>query len=553
MKRHFLFTQEKRIVSIAAVFLCAVLSSLSYALQESTGPGGSNAQAVHALGYEGLNVNIGFISQDNLRVSHEAFYEKDLNGLPTGPQHAFVHDPLGFGINATSHDTRMAGIIVSNGGQNEPNQIGVAPKADLHNIRVVSGGSISTNNIQDALTELITVYNCKVIVTGIALTTEGDGQDAIWSKIYDYYAQTYDVIFANAAGNYSSSYPAITHVTVFGDGYNGITTAGFINTGSTAVYDKVGSLSLSGQTVDGRNKPDVGAPSPYQTVPSDVNDFSWAAVPGSTQGYTSYAVPHTAGVAALLLDYADDTAEPNDERSEVIKAVMVNSTFPNIIDKTGAPTTGLTWQADRGYGRLDALRAYETLSAPRIAPGDPATTELKGWGYESIKKNIVHTFEITGKKNQRLVMTVTWHRKLNASYVEESTRFFIDVEILALPGGSLVASQAAGPDNLIKIDTLLPDDGEYQIVIKNAPQNTPLRNYAVSFELLDPLEADFNIDYVVNDLDFIDFVSYWLNTGCVDPVPCYLYDLIDNDSIDLGDFSIFTQQWMDYDSRYYTP
>jgi hypothetical protein len=410
MKKHFLFAQEKQRVSVATVLFCAFMSAFSFALQESTGPGGSNAQAVHALGYEGLNINIGFISRDNLRVDHEAFYEKDPNGLPTGTQHAFVHDTLGFGINPTDHDTQMAGIIVSNGGQSYPDQIGVAPKADLHNIRVASGDSIFTNDIETALTELIMVHNCKVIVTGIALPVDGNGQ-SIWSRIYDYYAQTYDVVFATAAGNYSSSsYPDITTVNAFGDAYNGITTAGLITTPWTDIYDydKVGSLSLPGPTTDeaGRNKPEVAAPSSNQVVPSDLNDTDWETVPGAIQGFTSYAVPHTAGIAALLLDYAEDTADPDDDRSEVTKAVMVNSTFPNIIDITGTPTTGLNWQLDRGYGRLDALRAYETLSAPRIINGDSATSELKGWGYDSIKK-IMFTPLIS-----RVKKTSDWSRPL---------------------------------------------------------------------------------------------------------------------------------------------
>jgi hypothetical protein len=556
MKRHFLFPQEKHVFCRVMVFACILLSACAFGLQESTGPNGSNVQAVHALGYEGLNINIGFISQDNLLVSHEAFYEKDQNGLPTGPQHAFVHDPLGFGINATSHDTELAGIIVSNGGENYPDQVGVAPKADLHNVRVVSGGTISTDSIQDALTKLITVYNCKVIVTGIALLTEGDGQDAIWSKIYDYYAQVYNVTFANAAGNYNSSYPAITHVTVFGDGYNGITTAGLINTDSTAVYDKVGSLSLSGGTVDGRNKPDVGAPSPNQTVPSSASDTSWTTAVGTTQGYTSWAVPHTAGVAALLLNYADSTtAEADDGHSEVIKAVMVNSTFPNIISKTGTATTGLTWQADRGYGRLDAMRAFEILSAERVvANNSTATQQQKGWAFESIRRNQPHTYTITGQKNQRLVATVTWHRKLNSSFVEETPRFYVDLEVISLSSGSTVISKTAGLDNLIKIDVLLDQDGQYQIVIDNAPQFPDYRDYAMAFELLDPLEADFNIDYVVNDLDMVDFVPHWLDTDCNNPIqPCYPYNLSGSDPIDLSDFSIFAQKWLTYDSRYYSP
>src|SRR5690606_907585 len=118
-------------------------------------------------------------------------------------------------------------------------------------------------------------------------------------------------------------------------------------------------------------KPDICAPSGNQTVPSYISDTAWAAATGTTQGFTSYAVPHTAGVAAVLLSYTDSTPITNDGRNEVIKAVIVNSAFANIRDKAGNPTIAPAdadwpWQTDRGYGRLDALRAFETLSAPQI-------------------------------------------------------------------------------------------------------------------------------------------------------------------------------------------
>ena len=64
-------------------------------------------------------------------------------------------------------------------------------------------------------------------MTGIQLPPT---MDPNWSRMYDYYAEHYDVVFANAAGN---SYPNDSNISVFGDGYNGITTGGLAepNTG----------------------------------------------------------------------------------------------------------------------------------------------------------------------------------------------------------------------------------------------------------------------------------------------------------------------------------
>ena len=96
--------------------------------------------------------------------------------------------------------------------------------------------------------------------------------------------------------------------------------------------------------------------------------------------------------------------------------------------------------------------------------------------------------------------------------------------------------------------------GNYEIRVVNQSA-TESAGYALAFELLDPLEADFNVDYVVNDLDLVDFAPYWLNSDCQNPnQPCYDYNLNVNDaSINLSDFSIFAQQWLTYDNRYYTP
>lgn len=542
--------------------VCVLGYSDVFALTGSTGPGGSNAQAVHALGYEGQNINIGFISIDNLLVTHEAFYEKDLNGLPTGQQHAFVHDTLGVGINATTHDTQMAGIIVSNGGQNEPNQIGVAPKANLHNVRVASGGSITTDSIQKALTELITVYNCKVIVTGFAFQSSSslvpDGQ-SIWSKIYDYYAQTHDVVFANAAGNFEA------RVNVFGDAYNGITTGGLFEN-ADHVYQQVGAIkgsgSNSGPTIDGRKKPEIVCPSQNQWTPKADNNSSWGYPPSyyHDRGQTSWAVPHTAGVAAILLSYANISPETMDGRNEVIRAVIVNSTFPNIRNKSGQLTYPAlpenVWNTDRGYGRLDALRAYNILSQPKVAT-EPNIIQSAGWAYQSIGSNQQHTYRIYGYKNDRLTLTLTWHRAVtfdpnNSTYADEPTpKLNLDLSI-SDPNGNSIFSDAGAPNNLRKADNLLPMNGFYEVRVTNTTAKAG-RYYGMAFELLEPLEGDFDTNYVVNTKDFAAMALYWLADDCTGTEQaCYWLDLDADGKIDLADMAIFSADWLTTDPRYYT-
>jgi len=191
-----------------------VLMPKVYGLAGSTGPDGSNAQGVHGLGETGEGVNVGVVSLRNTRITHEAF--KDPNGV----SHAFSYDFTGDGIAITDHDTYMAGIVASRGGASYPNEIGVAPGANIHSARIADDNSNMTNIfLTDALDELIIVQNCRVISTGFQSVLIPDG-DSAWTKIYDYYACEYDVVFANASGNNA---PAVT---VVGDAYNGITTGG---------------------------------------------------------------------------------------------------------------------------------------------------------------------------------------------------------------------------------------------------------------------------------------------------------------------------------------
>jgi hypothetical protein len=518
----------------------AVFCGNAYALQGSTAANGSNAKAVHDLGITGEGINIGFIAGGNVLATHRAF--QDSNGI----SHAINHDVGGIGFIYNFHDTPMSGIIISRGTSNHPNDVGVAPDAFVHCVRITS--LLSQSGYQSAFSELINQQSCRVIVTGVQVPYDPnypppDGESNN-TKLYDYYADMCDVVFANAAGNNYSN------ITIFGDCYNGITTGGleepFVDN-----YYRVGDITNPGPTIDGRKKPEVMAPSTNQVAPGytssgDSNNY-WYTIPGD--GATSWAVPHTAGIAALLLEYANQSAEPNDGHNEVIKAVIVNSTFPNIQNRAGNPTypadPNKTWHFQRGYGRVDALRAFETLSADRIIRNTTVTVPV-GWAYENIDSNQTHEYRFAGTKNERFIFTVTWNRKIDkhgSNYDVNLPLFNLDVTVKN-PSGDTVFSETDDVNNLQKVELILPADGNYTVLLKNTTSKS--RDYGLAFEILPPLTGDFNIDYVVDWSDLSRIALDWLTA---EPDT----DIIPDGIVNWLDFAEFADNWLKIEPKYYNP
>ena len=313
MKRHFLFSTERRVLCLAMVFVRALLPTLCFALQVSTGPNGSNVQAVHDLGYTGQGVSVGLISQDHARLTHEAFAGINSNNwYDATDQNNYV---------LSSHDTAVGGIICSRGSTAYPNDKGASPAAELFSVKVTRlDGEFYVSTIpwmDDALSYLLD-QQCGVVVTAIQLGGLPADGSSDWSLIYDYYAYEYNLIFATAAGNGQSD------ITVFGDTFNSITTGGLI-IDANDIYYQVGNTSNPGPTADGRQKTDITAPAENQWTPNAGSDTSWSNASPSSNGQTSWSVPHTGGVSATLLSYANASPELNDNQNEVIKAVIVNS------------------------------------------------------------------------------------------------------------------------------------------------------------------------------------------------------------------------------------
>ena len=530
-----------------AIWSCNALVPQAFGLKESTGAGGSNAIAVHQFGETGNEVNVGLILFRNVRTTHRAFL--DDGNMP----HAFNYDFTGDGILPINHDTQLAGIISSRGDSAHPNDIGVAPGADIHCARVINDSNgISDLWLANALNELITTRQCRVIVTGfeiIGTNVTADGQSD-WTLLYDYYAYHNNVIFANGAGNENS------YVAIFGDAYNGITTGGLRlnDTNNPYEYRRAGSISGSGPTVDGRRKPEITAPAQAQTVPTATSDTAWTTV-GSTAGETSFSTPHTAGAAALLLGLADDTAGPNDNQSEVIKAVLVNSAMPNVNNKAGAGTnpadSNNTWQKDRGYGRLDILRAYQTLNTNEVEP-DVNIVQDRGWGYGRLTPGQTDVYTITVSQRCRLITTIDWQRrveKISGQYYAYLAD--INMTVHTPSGPDPIFSKGAfgfNPnDNLVKCDLLILSSGDYTIDIADDSTNGETADYGFAFELHPIMPGDLpQADYIVNFLDFSSLAQDWLTEDS--PLDSLLAP---NGVIDFGDLEKLAEDWLQIDPFYY--
>jgi hypothetical protein len=524
-----------------------------FALNASIGPDGCNAQAVHTLGYTGQGVRVGVISQAHCLITHEAFFDKDMLGNPTGSSYAYYYDPTGDTLSPYEpywHDTAMAGIIASRGGFLYPSEIGVAPGAEIYSIKITKRASVTDPNrqvssswVEDGLDYLVS-NNCRIAVTGIQLSGTADGSSQ-YSLIYDYYAYNNDMILINAAGNNATS------ITIFGDAFNGITTGGLVTTDPN-VYRRVGSASNPGPTTDGRRKPEIAAPAQNLRTPTSSSDTAWGIV-GTTGGETSYSGPHAAGVAALLVQYANQSTETDDGKSEVIKAVIVNSAFPNVQDKSNVLTTGQLWHPQRGYGRIDALRALQLLSQPKVTYSIDIT-QAAGWAYTTIGRNLTHIYQIYGTQNSRLAITLTWHRLVTKNsftgiYSDESSPFNLNLSIVD-PNGNLIISDSGTLDNLRRADILLPIDGVYQVQIANTT-NIRNRDYAMAFEVLPPLAGDFDVDYTVSVSDLSMLTGYWLELGCLDAgTLCHPFDLVADDQINFQDITALSANWLSVDMRY---
>lgn len=147
------------------------------------------------------------------------------------------------------------------------------------------------------------------------------------------------------AGSYSTR---TTWPSLFMDPYS----PGGIALGATSPF------SSPGPTRDGRQKPDLIAPGEYvlsslastKSVPPALYETATDGVHWALKG-TSMSAPHVTGVIALMFE-----ADP------ALTASQVKGHFIQSAQKDGM-TGDAIWDADRGYGKLNALEAVRLITS----------------------------------------------------------------------------------------------------------------------------------------------------------------------------------------------
>jgi hypothetical protein len=238
--------------------------------------------------------------------------------------------------------------------------------------------------------------------------------------------------------------------------------------------------------------------------------------------------------------------------------------MPNVNNKAGVGTnpadSNNTWQADRGYGRLDCLRAYQVLDTNEVEPGT-TITQNRGWGLGSIEQGATNLYTIHISTRCRLIATTTWPRRIvwNDKYPigvlepDELTGYLanLDMNVISPYEPNAIFSRELfgydSNDNLIKCDLLILTPGDYTIEIANNSTTNETANYGFAFELHPIMSSDLpQVDYIVDYNDLSTLTADWLSD--VSPLDLLLSP---NGVIDFADFAILAQDWLQIDPFYY--
>ncbi|HLW77344.1 MAG TPA: S8 family peptidase, partial [Bryobacteraceae bacterium] len=279
------------------------------------------------------------------------------------------------------HGTHVAGIAAGNGSASGGLYAGLAPNANLIDLRVLDQNGVSNDSVVIAALEqavkLKSKYNIRVINLSIGRPIfESCSKDPLCREVEAAWAN--GVVVVVAAGNLGRD--GYATITCPGNSPHAIT-VGAMKTENTYARtdDQIASYSSKGPTyIDLTVKPDLVAPGNQVTSLLDPGSTLAAEFPANVAGQyftlsgTSMATPVVSGTAALLLQQ-NPSLTPDAIKARLMKTAY--KTFP-LTSVAVDPTTNQTFIdfydiLTVGAGYVDvqaALNNFDQVWAPATSP-----------------------------------------------------------------------------------------------------------------------------------------------------------------------------------------
>ena len=299
--------------------------------------------------------------------------------------------------------------------------------------------------------------------------------------------------------------------------------------------------STLGPTDDGRCKPDLIAPGNCLVAGAD-DDHAYTM----SGDWSSFATPVVAGVVGLLAQTAkeDETLSmvlsPNGGNCAV-KAILLSSATKLPFWHKGHLSTSDDREAPldliQGAGMVNAVEAYQLLTAGRVEPGDGAST---GWDLNQLdgESGLPQVYRMTVDEPTGKVLTATlaWNRHYCKEYPFErleGTDSDLRIELWAIdPDNSsndlLLDSCDSKLDNVEHLHTpMLPEYNVYELVVSYGDTDAAsaaliAERYALAWTVGEKPDSDnilwhdLNADGIVDEADFTIFLDN-RNLGLTSP------------------------------------
>jgi serine protease AprX len=302
---------------------------------------------------------------------------------------------------AYGHGTAVAGIIAGDGTSSGGNYIGIAPQANLINLRVNDGtGAAPTSAIMNAILWAVinkNTYNIRVMNLSLLSSVQESYRTSPIDAAVEY-AWLKGIVVVVAAGNNG---PNTALYAPANDPY--VITVGATDDQGTvsSLDDTLAGFSSYGITQDGVSKPDFVAPGRHIITTLAANSSFALNYPSFLVGSqyiglsgTSVAAPSVTGVAALYLEH-NATARPGQ-----VKGVLLATANRLAIAGSGAgypdagrviAYTGLVGNADHGldpnnYLKVLYMEANQLTSLPVVSWDDVSWDDV---AWDSVSWNSV--------------------------------------------------------------------------------------------------------------------------------------------------------------------